>query len=245
MRREYVTKKYVKLRDDKIKIDGTTLYRIVAVENFGDVRAGELGGYIQTVKNLSQEGNCWVYDKAIVKDYAFVGDDATVRGNSMICGNALVVHKAQISGNAVICNGARIYGNAKVCQHGYVEDKASVYDNAVISGNAIISENAIVCGDAKIFGPHIISENGFITNNTSCISIGPITDNEYKYITLYLNNRGHILCRIENCVIPIEQLNVIINNLPSNLSKYKDDLLFIDNNIDYYTKKLHCDYKED
>ena len=50
MRREYVTKKYVKLKDDKIKIDGTTLYRIVAVENFGDVRAGELGGYIQTVK---------------------------------------------------------------------------------------------------------------------------------------------------------------------------------------------------
>jgi len=45
---------------------GEVLYRIRALKDFSDVRAGDLGGYIQWPSNLSQEGDCWIYPWAFV-----------------------------------------------------------------------------------------------------------------------------------------------------------------------------------
>lgn len=51
-------------------IDGHILYRIRALRNIHcgglRIRAGDLGGWIETEENLSQEGNCWVYGNARV-----------------------------------------------------------------------------------------------------------------------------------------------------------------------------------
>ena len=78
-------KKYELLQDDAIKlIDGTVLYRIKALKDFGDVRKGQLGGYIQKEKNLSHENNAWVYTGA--KVYG----NAEVYGNAIIFGNAVI-----------------------------------------------------------------------------------------------------------------------------------------------------------
>ncbi|MCZ2159197.1 hypothetical protein NPX99_08060, partial [Bartonella sp. 220] len=43
-----------------------TLYRIKALRNFSDVKAGQLGGFIENENNLSHNGNCWVYGDALV-----------------------------------------------------------------------------------------------------------------------------------------------------------------------------------
>ena len=46
-----VVKKYGLLTDDTITLDdGTVLYRIRALIDFGNVKAGELGGYIEKRK---------------------------------------------------------------------------------------------------------------------------------------------------------------------------------------------------
>ena len=83
-------KKY-ELTTNTIVHNGRTLYQIKALMNFGIIREGDLGGYIESEKNLSQEGNAWVYD------------------NAKVCGNAWVC------GNAEVCGNAKVYGNAKVC----------------------------------------------------------------------------------------------------------------------------------
>lgn len=49
----------------KIKV-----YRIRALRAFADVKIGDLGGFVETKKNLSNMGNAWVY------------------GNAWVCGNA-------------------------------------------------------------------------------------------------------------------------------------------------------------
>ena len=49
---------------------GTKLFRIKALVEFGDVSAGELGGYIEKEGNLSQDGNAWVYGNARVSGNA-------------------------------------------------------------------------------------------------------------------------------------------------------------------------------
>ncbi len=45
--------------DTKVRF-GTTYYRVQALKNFGDVRVGELGGYVNSEDCLSQEGDGWV-----------------------------------------------------------------------------------------------------------------------------------------------------------------------------------------
>ena len=50
-------------KDDESKV---TLYRIKALKDFCDVKEGELGGWVESEDNLSQEGTCWVYEDAEV-----------------------------------------------------------------------------------------------------------------------------------------------------------------------------------
>ena len=70
--------KYEMLYDDKIEIGSHTLYRIRALKNFGTVKAGDIGGYIEKEENLSHEGTCWVYDNARVCENARVCGDAKI-----------------------------------------------------------------------------------------------------------------------------------------------------------------------
>lgn len=70
--------KYEMLYEDKIEIGSHTLYRIKALKDFGNVKAGDLGGYIEKEENLSQEGTCWIYDNAWVGGNAKVYDNAKI-----------------------------------------------------------------------------------------------------------------------------------------------------------------------
>lgn len=54
---------------------GKKLFRIKALVEFGNVKAGELGGYVEKEGNISQDGDAWVYGNARVSgnaDYALV-----------------------------------------------------------------------------------------------------------------------------------------------------------------------------
>ena len=68
-----MSKKYELLKNDKIVYGDATLYRIKALVDIPNiVKAGELGGYIESEKNLSHEGNCWVADDAYVYNSAYI-----------------------------------------------------------------------------------------------------------------------------------------------------------------------------
>ena len=98
-------KKY-ELTDDIItKPNGDVLHRIKAVRDFGNVKIGDVGGYIEKEENLSHDGN------------ARVCDDAQVFGNALVSGNA------QVFGNACVCGDAQVFGNAQVrCNRDYFYD---------------------------------------------------------------------------------------------------------------------------
>ena len=55
-----------------------TLHRIRAVEEFGLVKVGDLGGWIEKEENLSHEGKAWVYGDAEVWGNAKVYGDANI-----------------------------------------------------------------------------------------------------------------------------------------------------------------------
>ncbi|HHV3535814.1 hypothetical protein ACMG7P_08600 [Streptococcus agalactiae] len=77
-------KKYELLKDDTIEVAGKTLFRIKALISFKDIRKGEIGGYVEAERNLSQSDNAWVTGNA------WVCDDACVTGNARVSDNAWV-----------------------------------------------------------------------------------------------------------------------------------------------------------
>lgn len=94
-------KKY-ELTDETIEVYGTALHRIKALKDFGNVKKGELGGYVESEHNLSQEGNCWVCG------------NAKVYGNALVCGNAKVYSNAEVCGNTDYIT---IKGLGSVCRN--------------------------------------------------------------------------------------------------------------------------------
>ena len=88
-------KKFELTSDFKMYL-GMKLFRIKALVDFGNVKAGDLGGYIEKEKNLSHNGNAWVSGNAQVYDNAWVYGDARVSGNARVYDNA------RVSGNADI-----------------------------------------------------------------------------------------------------------------------------------------------
>ena len=128
-------KKY-KLTEETINVDGRTLYRIEALRDFGNVKKGDKGGFIENENNLTQYGKCWVYDNAEVSGYAIVHDNATVSGNAKVSGNAMVYENAKVYGDAKVSGNAIVYGDAEVC------GKAEVCDKAIVCGNAIVANDS-------------------------------------------------------------------------------------------------------
>lgn len=112
-------KKY-KLTDESIDIDGVTLYRIEALRDFGCIKKGDKGGFVESENNLAHEGNAWVFGNACVYDNAWVSDNARVFDNS------------------------RVHDNARVHDH------ACVHDNARVYGDTCVCGSTNVCGDAEI-----------------------------------------------------------------------------------------------
>ena len=88
-------KKY-KLTKETKEINGYTLHRIEALRDFGDVKAGDKGGWIESEKNLSHNDNCWVYGSAEVYGGAWVCDGAWVYGDARVYGNAEVCGDARV-----------------------------------------------------------------------------------------------------------------------------------------------------
>ena len=153
-----------KLTDETMTTEsGFVLHRIECVESFGNVKAGDKGGWIEKEKNISQDGYCWVYD------------NAKVYGDAEVCDNALVYGDAEVYGNAWVYGNALVYGDAEVC------GSAEVYGNAWVYGDALVYGDAEVCGNARVCGNAVIcNSNGYIVfkNNWS----------SYRYFTWTRSN---------------------------------------------------------
>lgn len=166
-------KKYVFTNEVKTIDNGVVLHRIKAIKSFGDVKEGELGGWIEHENNLSHHLTCWVYDNAmvygnakvwynakvcenaVVYDKAFICDEALICGNAHVYNSASVYQKASVFADAKVYNNAQVYGRANIYGYAQVYDEARVWDNAKAAGNARIYNNA------KVY------ENALITDNSS------------------------------------------------------------------------------
>ena len=134
-------KKYI-LTDDVIDFNSHTLHRIKAVRDFDCVKAGDLGGFIESEKNLDHDGDAWVTGAAVVTG------DARVSGAAVVTGDARVSGAAVVSGDAFVTDSARVSGAAVVSGDAVVSGAARVSGAAVVSGAA---DFAVISGFGRVF----------------------------------------------------------------------------------------------
>jgi hypothetical protein len=119
------------LTDEMIQHSSRTLHRIKALKSFSDVSKGGLGGFVESVGNLSPKGNAWVYGDARVHGNAWVYGNAQVHGDARVYGNAWVHGNARVSGDA------RVYGEdlCPTCSP-YVKRAAESYSGRYVYAEA-------------------------------------------------------------------------------------------------------------
>ena len=144
-------KKY-ELTTETLQFAGRTLHRIKAVKDFGSIKAGEFGGWIESEENLSQADNAWVYNNAKVFDKARVYGDAAVSDDAKVCGYAVVSDNARVCDNAEVSDYVEVFENAIVLGHAKVCGFTRIFGNAIVLGNAILFGHAKVYGKATING---------------------------------------------------------------------------------------------
>jgi len=145
------------LSDHYIKNKNGILRRIRALIDFKNVSAGDLGGYVESYDNLSQEGDCWIYhdamvynkaritenarisDNALIYDMAIVGDNVTVGGHACVFQKAVVYQDAIIDGYSSIFGQANVFGSIKVSGFSKIHEDAWAYGNFTIDGTANIT----------------------------------------------------------------------------------------------------------
>lgn len=120
------------------------LHRIRALRDVReDVHAGDLGGFVQSEENLSQEGQCWVANNAVAAEESYISGDAIMWDYSCARGCAVISGKSRIGGEAII------------------EDHAIV-TSGYVHGNVHISGNAKIFAMLLPAGPHVIMEKASV-----------------------------------------------------------------------------------
>lgn len=195
------TNKKFKLTDETMTTKyGIVLHRIECTKTFFPIKgtpihAGEKGGWVECEENLSQSGNCWVWDNAQVygcahilnnaqiHDNARINKRAMISGNAQIYDNVCVSDEAIIDSEAVVYNNAYIYGSAivhenarvfrnaqihdgaMICGYASISDNAHIYEHAFVGGFSLVSGNAIVCGSVVVCGSADIYGDAVIRSN--------------------------------------------------------------------------------
>ena len=167
-----IRKKYELVASDKINY-----FRIKALISFADVEIGDIGGYVKSEANLSQEGDCWIYDDSIVADKARVRGNAKVKYSSLIKDQAVVFEQALVV-NSCISDSAAVTRSATVVS-------STLNDDCRVSGSSFvfesqINDDVIIQDNARVFNSMLyhntwVFNNAFVSNiviNSIDVSIG-------------------------------------------------------------------------
>ena len=133
-------KKY-QLTKEIIKIDGRILHRIRAIRDVvasdGTViaEAGDYGGFIESERNLSHEGGCWISDDAVCYGYGKVLDDAIASDEAQIHGYAMLYDKAKACGRVDLSGSAQVLGEVRLSENAHISGRAFLQGHYNVSSN--------------------------------------------------------------------------------------------------------------
>ena len=174
-------KKYELIEESKTIFKGREVFRVKALKDFSDIKAGDIGGWVCSYNNLSQECDCWIYDDAKCLDDAKVYDNAKMFDNAIMYDNSKMFNKAKMFDNSIMCNNSVMYNNTRMLDNAIIYDNSIMYDNSRIAGNARMYDNA------KMYGNSIMYDNSRMYDTSKTVG----NSRMYDYAIL---DKDKLLC---------------------------------------------------
>ena len=162
-------KKYELTSNSKTLKNGIVVYQIRALCSFLTVsgkliNSQDLGGWVESEENLTQNGLCWIDDNAICHSKASVENDAYVSGNAVISDYAIVLDSAIVQDNAIVTNHAFVFDYSTIRDNAVVTSHSNIGNDALICDNAIVCNETMLCGDTLVTGFSVISKRSLSNN---------------------------------------------------------------------------------
>ena len=209
-----MSKKYELTTKTKL-IDGHKVYRIKALKSFNTiidrkVNKGDLGGWVESEKNLSQDGTCWLFDDAVGYENSrrsenSVGyDNSQQFGNSRQSGNSRQFGNSRQYGDSWQFGNSQQYGNSRQFGNPQQFGNSQQYGNSRQIGSSQQFGNSQQFGDSVQYGDSMQYDNSrqsgdsrHITGHdegTGCIlCIGPCGDSQ-RTVTVQPDNTIVVGC---------------------------------------------------
>lgn len=178
-------------------VEYPTLFRVIALRDipnkYAPVKEGEFGGFVESEKNLSQEGECWITENVVVARGAVVEgnalvEDSTIHENARISGRARI-SESTIKGDTIIedamVNSSDVSGSSYIKGDAHLDDcivkdtkieatekfmilRSMLKNKSMLSGCGYI-EN-LVMENSAIAASHIVLREGSKMEKSSLIS---------------------------------------------------------------------------
>lgn len=151
--------------------NATGLYRLKALRDFNNVKAGDLGGFVDKETNLSHEGNCWIYDDAVVRKSTIL-DNALIRGkaivtDSYICDEVLIIDDARVT-------------SSEIRDNVFIHQKPNIIKCVVKNNVDILGTGNLI--NSSIFNCCRIYGNGIIINCSFRDTVRIDNEGELKHV---------------------------------------------------------------
>ena len=184
-----------------MEFEERTLYRVRALKNFRNVKAGDLGGWVSGKHNLSQEGDCWIYDEAKCMDNARMYHNSAMYNNAVMCdfsemhgcsemhNYSAMLDNSRMYNCSAMYDNSRMYNDSKMYSNSRMFDNSAMYNNAVMLDNSKMFENSRMYRDSRLknkenlYGKLVTKVDRFIEiNNTGGrIVTGVLKDGKILY----------------------------------------------------------------
>lgn len=114
--------------------DSKVLYRIRALRDIPAmaVKAGDFGGFVESMENLDSLDNSWIAGEASVYGNSFVTQNSVVKDDSVV--------QDSIIKNSMIALGAQVYNNSQIIGSGIWE---SIVNNSTVESSVIIGKSGL------------------------------------------------------------------------------------------------------
>lgn len=209
--------KKFELTDITTEYEERALYRIRALKNFSNIRVGELGGWVSDENNLSQSGDCWIYNNAKCMDSARMYDDSRMYYNAVMYDDSCMYNYSEMHDNAKMYDYSEMHGHSKMLGNSEMHDYSEMLDRSVLYRDSILRDKE------KLYRELFSKVDKFIEIYTE----------EAGMVTGVLRN-GKILFSIDY----YKEMNKeeFISRIDSVLTPYGEECLKVINIIESYLK---------
>ena len=144
--------KKFELSNITMEYKGRTLYRIKATKDFSDVNKGDLGGWVQYEENLSQQGNCWLYDDSKCMDESRVTDNSIMRDFTEMYNCSKMHDYSKMYDYSKMHNYSKMYSDSIIYDYSKMYDHARMFADSAMFGASEMHDYSEMHGSSRMHG---------------------------------------------------------------------------------------------